>query len=167
MTQFIGVSPTDGLGYKQFYRLTFATRGLYYDGSSDVLNYIYNHIQDTGVLGPLSPNPVVPGAKVMTVDVWTIGDSTAVSVSEGVRRLSEVAGWNATLVSIAKLSGIGEVTRGAADRQLETESVAAARAANDPLRALSNFVSGLGGYVTLAVFGLIAYATILVASKRR
>lgn len=167
MAQFIGVAPTDGLGYKNYFRLTFETSRLATFGDvSGVLSRIYDHIQDTEVLAPLSPNPVVAGDDVMVVDVWTIGDSTAVSVGEAVRRLDEVAGFNANLRSIQKLFGIGDVTGGAGDRQLETKSVAAARAASDPLHVLSDFVSGLGGYVTLAVFGLIAYAVIIVAKRR-
>jgi len=165
-TQYLGVSSSALLGYKQYYRLTFnVARHVLFESTSDKLNHIYNHMQDTGVIAPLSPNPVVSGDEVMVVDCWTIGDAASVSVAEGVRRLEMIAGGSYQSVrSIQKLSGIGGVTGGATARQTVTETVAAQNAASDPLSVFAGFLSGLGDVVTLGVIALVAYAAIVLSA---
>lgn len=166
-TQYIGTSSSAPLGYKQYYRLTFdVSRQVLFAAPSDKLNHIYNHMQDTGVLAPLSPNPVISGAEIMVVDAWTIGEATAVSVAEGVRRLEMIAGGSYQSVrSIQRLSGIGDVTGGASDRQTVTDTVAAQNAAANPLDVFGGYLSGLGNYLTLAVIGLVAYAAIVLSRR--
>ena len=165
MTQFIGVASSALLGNKQYYRLTFEARSQAVDRffwtAEQQLSYMYDHIQDTGVLGPLSAYPAVSGDAVMVIDAWTIGDAATVTVAEGVRRLDMVGGGHATVRSIQKLAGIGDVTGGAQDRQDITQAVTAAKAADNPLNIFGSVFSGIGNGLTLAVIGLVAYAVIV------
>lgn len=171
MTDFLGVTPTDGLGYRQYYRITFEakhssaiTHPLFWSAARS-LHYMYDHIQDTGVLGPLSPNPTVEGDTVAVVDVWTIGDASAVSVGEAVRRLQQIGGNHVAVQSFKLLRSIYDVSGGAKERDFQTQTVTAAKAAASPLGILSNFASSVGDLFTLAVIGLVAVAAITLARR--
>lgn len=153
------------LGYKQYYRITFdglspLSSGFYWTAEQQ-LAYMYDHIQDTGVLGPLSAYPAVPGDSVMVIDAWTIGDGATVTVAEGVRRLDMVGGGHATVRSFQKLGGIGDVTGGAQDRADVTQAATVAKAADNPFNIFGSVFSGIGNGLTLAVIGLVAYAVIV------
>ena len=165
MTQFQGVAATDLLGYKKYYRLTFDARSRIADRffwtAEQQLSYMYDHIQDTGVLGPLSSYPAVTGDAVMVIDAWTIGEAATVTVAEGVRRLDMVGGGHATVRTIQKLAGIGDVTGGAEARQDVTQAATVAKAADNPFNIFGSVFSGIGNGLTLAVIGLVAYAVIL------
>lgn len=169
MTQFIGVSPSAPLGSRQFYRLVIDVSGqILYASSSDVrLSYIYEHMQDTRALAPLSPNPATEGAEVMTVDAQVI--DPAITVAEAVRRLEMVAGQlvgidtQPTVRSITKLSGIGDVTGGADDRDQQTDAANKDNAGATLGAQLRNLFSGLGDAGGLLVIGLVAYAAIVLA----
>ena len=166
-TQYLAVSSSALLGYKQYYRLTFdVTRQVLFESSSDKLNYIYDHMAETGVIEPLSPNPVTDGTEVMVVDCWTpTSDAASISVAEGVRRLELVAGGSYESVrSIQLLSGIGDVTGGANARQTVTDTTVTQNAATDPLSKLTGFLAGVGDYVTLGVIALVAYAVITLSA---
>lgn len=169
MTQFIGVSPSSLLGSRQFYRIVFDVSGqiLYWSAGDVRLSYIYDHMQDTRALAPLSPNPTTTGDEVMTIDAQSI-DPT-LTVAEAVRRLEMVSGdivgvdTTSTVRSITKLSGIGDVTGGADDRDDQTNAANKDNAEDSLGSQLKNFFSGLGDAGGLIVIGLVAYAAILLA----
>lgn len=166
-TSFIGVSSSEALGYKQYYRITFdITRQVSFQAPETRLHFIYDHMQDSGALAPLSPDPVTSGDTVMVVDAWTIGDGANLSVAEAVRRLETIAanGTYQSVRSIQKLSGVSDVTGGAADRLGVTDSTNQSNAASDPLSKLGDLLAGLGTYTQLIVIGLVAYAVITLSA---
>jgi hypothetical protein len=169
VTQFIGVSPSALLGARQFYRIVLDVSGqiLYWSPSEVRLGYIYDHMQDTRALAPLSPNPVSTGDEVMTIDAQVIDPS--LTVAEAVRRLEMVAGdvvgvdTTPTVRSITKLSGIGDVTSGADDRDQQTDNANKQNQEDSLGEKLKQFFSGLGDVGGLLVIGLVAYAVIVVS----
>lgn len=169
MTQYIGVSPSSQLGAKQFYRLTLDVSGqvFIWSASNVRLSYIYEHLQDTGALAPLTPNPVTTGDEVMTVDCSVIDPS--LTVAEAVRRVEMVAGdlvgfdTTSTVRSITKLPGIGAVTGGADDRDKTTADVNDQNSQTGFTAGFMKFLSGFGDASTLIVIGLVAYAVIVVS----
>lgn len=165
-TQYLNVSPSSVLGYKQYYRLVFDVTGHVFfltSGGSSQLSYIYDHMQDSGALAPLSPNPVAGGDGVMVVDAWTIADGPSLSVAEAVRRLEAIGGGN-YVRSIEKLSGIGDVTGGAADRAAEADTVNQKNEKDSVGSHAWDFLSGLGNYTTIIVVGVVAYAVITLSA---
>lgn len=168
MTRFIGVSATAVLGFRQYYRITFEPRpqatDKFFWTAEQQLAYIYDHIQDTGVLGPLSAYPSVAGDGVMVIDVWSIGDASAVTVAEAVRRLDMVGDNHATVRSIQKLAGIADVTGGAEARQAITQAETAAIKSSSI--SLGSFFGGVSNTLTLAVIALVAYAAITLSRPR-
>ena len=165
-TQFLNVTSSDVLGYKQYYRIVFDVSGQVWVTSPDaILNHFYDHMQDTGLLAPLSPNPVVGGDTVMTVDAWTIGDGASATVAEAVRRLEMMSFLGQSSVrSIKRLSGVGDITGGAVDRADDTDSANKQNDENSLGTNLMGFLSGLGDYTTLIVIGLVAYAVITLSA---
>jgi hypothetical protein len=175
-TQFIGASPSAVIGYKQYYRITFDVSGqVLFQSPSAKLDFIYDHMQDSGAFAPLSPNPSVDGDEVMTVDVWTLPAGQSLSLADAVRRLEMVAGGAYQSVrSIQKLSGIGDVTGGADARDKATDATNKQNAEDSLGTKLENLFSGLGTYTKFAVVGLVAYAVItasaglsLIPSRKR
>lgn len=167
-TLFIGVSPSALLGHKQYYRIVFdLTRQVMFGTPWDKLSRIYDTMQDTGVIAPLSPNPVVSGDYVMVVDAWSLGGVEGITVAEAVRRLNMVAGGAYESVrSIQKLASIRDVENGANDRQAETVRINEQNAAADPLAKIGQLLGGLSNLATVAVVGLVAYAAILAFRRR-
>lgn len=167
MTLFIGVSSSALLGYKQYYRVTFdVTASLNTYSPYDTLSGIYDRMGDTGVITPLSPDPLTPGDSTMVVDCYTpFVEAGSVSVAEAVRRLEAVASNAGFLLSthgavrsIQKLSGIADVTQGATDRQTTTDDTNQQNDESNPLTILGNFLGGLGHFATLGVVAIAAYA---------
>lgn len=165
-TQYLNVSPSDVLGYKQYYRITFdVSNQVLFDTPSNKLTFIYDHMQDSGALAPLSPNPVTPGVTVMTVDAWTIGAGPSLSIADAVNRLEMIAGGAYQSVrSIQKLAGVGDITGGAGDRAQATDTANQSNDANSLTNKLGDFFSGLGNYATLGVIALVAYAVITLSA---
>ncbi|HJQ27674.1 MAG TPA: hypothetical protein VKA60_27570 [Blastocatellia bacterium] len=166
MTTFIGTSASSPIGFHKTYRITFdvSGQGLFFLDDNK-LNFIYDHMQDSGAFTPLSPNPTVAGDDVMVVDVVTIDAGANMSMAEAVRRLETVAGGYAgagssvrelRVISASDASDAAsrDAVKDAADKQNEEDSFSH--------RAADAFAS-LGHYGTLAVFAFIAYAAMLYA----
>lgn len=163
-TTYIGVAPSALLGRKQFYRVTFdvSGQGLLFGAADAKLNHIYDHMQDTGALQPLSPNPVSGGDEVMVVDAVTIDAGASMSIAEAVRRLQETGGGIFQNVrSIEKLRDAKAIN--ANDRASVTDTTNKQNEENSFSHSLGEFFSGLGHYSTLLVIGAAAYAVILLA----
>jgi hypothetical protein len=165
-TTFNGVSSSAPIGVKKVYRITFdvSGQGLFFL-DDDKLNYIYDHIQDSGAFSPLSPNGTVAGDDVMVVDVVTQDNGANMAIAEAVRRLEMVAGGYAgagtSVRSIQLLTNANDVdaaARDAAKRQTDQQND------DDSLsHKFGEFFSGLGHYSTLFVFAGVAYVAMLYA----
>lgn len=163
-TQFIGVAPSALIGRKQFYRVTFdvSGQGLFWGAEDAKLNYIYEHMQDSMALTPLSPNPVTGGDTVMVVDAVTIDAGASLSVAEAVRRLQEIGGGIFQNVrSIQKLRDANAVN--ADDRATVTDDTNKSNDENSFGSKIGDFFSGVGHFSTLLVIGMVAYAAITLA----
>jgi hypothetical protein len=168
VTTYIGTSPSTVVGAHTYYRVTFdvSGQGLFFATSSK-LNYVYEHIQDTGAVAPLSANPVSSGDDVMVVDVYPIAGGASLSVAEVVRRLETVAGHYAgagdTIRSIQKLGSINDVTAGADDRDAVADAANKSNDEDSFEHKVADFFAGLGHFTTLAVIGVVAYAVIVAS----
>lgn len=163
MTAFLGTSPSQLLGHKQYFRVTFdvSGQGLLFGSGVAKLNHIYDHMQDTGALAPMSQNPVSSGDTVMVVDTITLPAGEGLSVAEAVRRLEMLSGGIYSNVrSIQKLQGIGDVAGGADQRDQVAADANQQNDATSFSHQVSDFFAGFGHYTTLVIIGVVAVAVI-------
>lgn len=166
-TAFVGVASSSPLGDRAFYRITFedapgvgfklGASGLYV-GFANVFSEFYESMASrSGVVYPLSPNPVTPGAKVAVVDCQVSHGAGSVSAAEAVRRLEMASGGTIRVRVLQKLDNVQQVQQGANNRQQMTEHAAQQRAAESPIAQLANTVGGVAQYL---LFGVAAFAAI-------
>ncbi len=179
MTAFVGISTTDIVAPGDDFRIVIEAKTIdwnlldtFKSFGASVTDFFNNMLAKTGVVYPVSPNPVVAGnlltgeQRVYTLDVRISGVdvvagnySAPVTAADVVNRLNGISSG----VSVVRFQAITDADlTDAASRDALTASQSARDLASNPLTSL---FGSLGRYATLAVIAVAAYALIVVSKE--